>query len=32
VRRRVVYERYGALIERLYDPANMDRSVFSEED
>lgn len=32
VKRRVVYERYGALIERLYDPANMDRSVFSEED
>ncbi len=32
VRRRVVYKRYGDLIERLYDPANMERSVFSEED
>jgi long-chain acyl-CoA synthetase len=32
VKRRAVYERYGALIERLYDPANMERSVFSEVD
>lgn len=32
VKRRAVQERYGPLIERLYDPANMKRSVFSEED
>jgi long-chain acyl-CoA synthetase len=32
VKRRAVYDRYGALIERLYDPANMERSVFSEVD
>jgi long-chain acyl-CoA synthetase len=32
VKRRAVHERYGPLIERLYDPANMKRSVFSEED
>ncbi len=28
VKRRVVQERYGALIETLYDPMNRDRSVF----
>ena len=32
VKRRVVHQRYGALIERLYDPANIERSVFCEED
>ena len=32
VKRRAVHQRYGQLIERLYDPANMERSVFSEED
>jgi len=30
VKRRVVGERYGTLIERFYDPANRDRTVFSE--
>jgi long-chain acyl-CoA synthetase len=32
VKRRVVHERYGPLIERLYDPANRDIDVFLEGD
>jgi long-chain acyl-CoA synthetase len=32
VKRRVVRERYGSLIERFYDPANRDVHVFVEED
>ncbi len=32
VKRRVVRERYGSLIKRLYDPANRARDVFVEED
>ena len=32
VKRRVVSDRYGSLIERFYDPANRDISVFVEED
>jgi long-chain acyl-CoA synthetase len=32
VKRRVVGERFGPLIERLYDPANMERTVFTEWD
>ncbi|MFH1764714.1 MAG: long-chain fatty acid--CoA ligase [Gemmatimonadota bacterium] len=32
VKRRVVRERYGSLIERFYDPANRARDVFAEED
>ena len=32
VKRRVVRERYGSLIERFYDPANRNRDVFVEED
>lgn len=32
VKRRVVRERYGALIERLYDPVNRARNVMAEED
>jgi long-chain acyl-CoA synthetase len=30
VKRRVVDERYGTLIDRLYDPANQGRTVFAE--
>jgi long-chain acyl-CoA synthetase len=30
VRRRVIRERFGELIERLYDPANLDQTVFPE--
>ena len=32
VKRRVVGERYGALIERLYDPANRGVDIFVEDD
>jgi long-chain acyl-CoA synthetase len=32
VKRRVVRERYGSLIEQLYDPANRDRDVFVADD
>ena len=32
VKRRVVHERYGALIERFYDPENLAVHVFVEED
>jgi long-chain acyl-CoA synthetase len=32
VKRRVVWDRYGRLIERLYDPANRNRDVFFEEE
>jgi long-chain acyl-CoA synthetase len=31
VKRRVVRERYGSLIERFYDPANREQAVFAEE-
>jgi len=30
VKRRVVRERYGALIDRFYEPANRDRAVFTD--
>ena len=32
VKRRVVGEKYGALIERLYDPANRGVDIFVEDD